>query len=163
MTRKTRKDKGVMVVDKQARSLLPYFYSTKMMDRSDKKLITKMRIGTNKEIADALNMSESSYKRLCRKLRDMDEDEQLELLESELTIKGLKGLLKLVKERKEILKSGDVPTKRRRTVTKKTSKDERIELYEAKKDELEKEWQEWEWSYEGKNPPRTSRSKAAKG
>ncbi|WHS07123.1 hypothetical protein O2U05_00705 (plasmid) [Ligilactobacillus salivarius] len=74
----------------------------------------------------------------------MDEDEQLELLESELTIKGLKGLLKLVKERKEILKSGDVPTKRRRTVTKKTSKDERIELYESKKDELEKEWQEWE-------------------
>ncbi|WP_283548118.1 hypothetical protein [Ligilactobacillus salivarius] len=58
------------------------------MDSSDKKLITKMRIGTNKEIADALNMSESSYKRLCRKLRDMDEDEQLELLESELTIKG---------------------------------------------------------------------------
>ncbi|MGI7384107.1 hypothetical protein O2U01_11260 (plasmid) [Ligilactobacillus salivarius] len=144
MTRKTRKDKGVMVVDKQARSLLPYFYSTKQMDSSDKKLITKMRIGTNKEIADALNMSESSYKRLCRKLRDMDEDEQLELLESELTIKGLKGLLKLVKERKEILKSGDVPTKRRRTVTKKTSKDERIELYESKKDELEKEWQEWE-------------------
>lgn len=144
MTRKTRKDKGVMVVDKQARSLLPYFYSPKQMDSSDKKLITKMRIGTNKEIADALNMSESSYKRLCRKLRDMDEDEQLELLESELTIKGLKGLLKLVKERKEILKSGDVPTKRRRTVTKKTSKDERIELYEAKKDELEKEWQEWE-------------------
>lgn len=163
MTRKTRKDKGVMVVDKQARSLLPYFYSTKQMDSSDKKLITKMRIGTNKEIADALNMSESSYKRLCRKLRDMDEDEQLELLESELTIKGLKGLLKLVKERKEILKSGDVPTKRRRTVTKKTSKDERIELYESKKDELEKEWQEWEWSYESKNPPRTSRSKAAKG
>lgn len=144
MTRKTRKDKGVMVVDKQARSLLPYFYSTKQMDSSDKKLINKMRIGTNKEIADALNMSESSYKRLCRKLRDMDEDEQLELLESELTIKGLKGLLKLVKERKEILKSGDVPTKRRRTVTKKTSKDERIELYESKEDELEKEWQEWE-------------------
>ncbi|WHS21583.1 hypothetical protein O2U01_11225 (plasmid) [Ligilactobacillus salivarius] len=52
--------------------------------------------------------------------------------------------MKLVKERKEILKSGDVPTKRRRTVTKKTSKDERIELYESKKDELEKEWQEWE-------------------
>ena len=69
--RKTRRDKGIMTVDKQARSLLPYFYRPRETNKGDAKAIAKSRIGTNKEFAEALGISPETYKRLCIKLRGL--------------------------------------------------------------------------------------------
>lgn len=142
--RKTRRDKGIMTVDKQARSLLPYFYRPRETNKGDAKAIAKSRIGTNKEFAIALGISLETYKRLCIKLREIeDENKKLSFLEENMTISGLKGMLKLVKTRKEELKqSGRISRKPR--VTKKAKLDqEKAGMYAKKKLDMQARWDEW--------------------
>ena len=142
--RKTRRDKGIMTVDKQARSLLPYFYRPREANKGDAKAIAKSRIGTNKEFSEALGVSPETYKRLCIKLREIEgENDKLKFFFFFLTISGLKGMLKLVKTRKEELKrSGRISRKPR--VTKKVKLDqEKAEMYAKKKKDMQARWDDW--------------------
>lgn len=145
--RKKRNDVGKMVVERQTKSLLPYFYSTSKRSNTDKQLAEKQVIGTAKEIAEASNMSYATYKRLCSKMREVEtEEEKLDILESNLTIKGLKGLIKLVNlSKNDVLRERQ--RKRRALSAREKSKAEsdlaKQKLYKGKLDEMDKEWGEW--------------------
>lgn len=145
--RKKRKDAGKMVVERQVKSLLPYFYASTLKSNTDRQLAEKQIIGTAKEIAESANMSYATYKRLCAKIREAEtEDEKLDILENNLTIKGLKGLVKLVnlsktdvvreRQRKRRALSARERSKAESDLAKKT-------LYEGKLAEMDKEWGEW--------------------
>lgn len=151
---KTRKDKGVMVVDKQTRSLLPYFHSTSGKNQAvkDKKLTKRMSIATSQEFAEAMGISKRKFLYLVSELKECaDDNERLDLLESELTVKGLKNMLKLVKTRKKQLKDGTAPRKRRaispQTKSKLENDAKKAKTYAQKTDEIAEEmnagWGEW--------------------
>ncbi len=132
--------------------LLPFFYQAKASetDKSqDEQLAYKASVGTIAELAKSADMSVSVYKRLSRRISDLEAPEdKIKELESVLTVKGLRGMVKFVNGRLEAIRRGELPDRKKKlskqSINKAKRDREKRELYAQKKDEFNSDWDDWD-------------------